>query len=343
MYKSKKYLFKFINSSELINNYYIKQPECQRYLDNEQINKLLDYQIKHFNKYNEFFFTNPITLGLYNEIHYIIDGQHRLNCITKLIKLKYDDFKIPVVILYIDSISELDNKYMAINSNKPIPLSKNINDWKFFGKHVEKHFIDNFSKYISNSNKPNPPNINIDNLIKYINQNNIANKIDINVFIKEIDKLNIYYQQTYLTTLVKYFSKNIMKQINKSKLKQENNPLLLSLYKNYEWIERIIYKNNNNMDYESIVHIPKDHRVKIKIKLKREIWKKRFINKMNGECYVCDEGIDYDNFHCGHIKSLFYGGKTKLSNLEPICSKCNINMGTNNLEEYKNELNTELC
>lgn len=40
------------------------------------------------------------------------------------------------------------------------------------------------------------------------------------------------------------------------------------------------------------------------------------------------------SFHCGHIIPECKGGETILSNLKPICQKCNLSMGTNNMEEF---------
>ena len=51
-----------------------------------------------------------------------------------------------------------------------------------------------------------------------------------------------------------------------------------------------------------------------------------------------DDEIEYDSFECGHIQSVFYGGKTNYNNLEPICSICNGSMGIMNLNEFKTSL-----
>ena len=58
---------------------------------------------------------------------------------------------------------------------------------------------------------------------------------------------------------------------------------------------------------------------------------------MNGSCYCCNESISYQSggFHCGHKKSLYEGGTNELDNLEIVCSTCNIDMGTMNMELYK--------
>ena len=73
--------------------------------------------------------------------------------------------------------------------------------------------------------------------------------------------------------------------------------------------------------------------------LRKRVWNKRNFDKLNGNCYTCNNLLEYDNFECGHIKSVHHGGDTKLDNLEPICRKCNNDMGTSNLEKYKQLLN----
>ena len=47
------------------------------------------------------------------------------------------------------------------------------------------------------------------------------------------------------------------------------------------------------------------------------------------------EELIYDNFECGHVVARCLGGKNVVDNLEPVCKKCNSDMGTMNLEEYR--------
>lgn len=58
-------------------------------------------------------------------------------------------------------------------------------------------------------------------------------------------------------------------------------------------------------------------------------------------CDVCEENyISQQDFHCGHITAESKGGTTTLDNLNPICSTCNTGMGTTNMMEYKQMLDT---
>ena len=73
-------------------------------------------------------------------------------------------------------------------------------------------------------------------------------------------------------------------------------------------------------------------------KKRRQVWEKVNADTINGKCYVCDNNLDFEEFECGHILSIFYGGTTDIDNLQPICKICNTDMGTEHLEEYKKRI-----
>lgn len=53
-------------------------------------------------------------------------------------------------------------------------------------------------------------------------------------------------------------------------------------------------------------------------------------------CCVCKiNSINQMDFHCGHIVAEVEGGETCLSNLVPVCAKCNLSMGRRNLHEFQ--------
>lgn len=71
--------------------------------------------------------------------------------------------------------------------------------------------------------------------------------------------------------------------------------------------------------------------------LKIAVWKKYIgIEKGTSLCMVCNTNtISQMDFHCGHIEAEANGGPTCLTNLLPICGKCNGSMGKQNLCEFK--------
>jgi len=320
----------------------IQTPDCQRVLDNSHVNAINEFQNKHLADHDEFFFPNSLTFTLFNGKFDIIDGQHRLNCIKNLSK-QYPDkiFDVFCDIYIVKDIDELEQKYQALNENKKVCLPPHIVIYKTFSKMIEEYINNNYSDYRSRSEKPNIPHFNMDKLFTKLGSEelDLYNKCkgDYRLFIHEIEVLNTFYQQQYSSPNISKHFVNIEKSINRCKNKKPNKPFVLGIYKQFEWIERILFKIKSGINYEQMEHIQIGTRVKIKKVLRRNVWKKHNETSLVGKCYVCDKNIDYDNFQCGHIKAVFYGGSNSIDNLEPICQICNLDMGVQNLEEYKKD------
>ena len=317
----------------------INTPEFQRTLDHEHVNSMFTSLLNEYSIYKCITLPNPIIIGVLDNTRYILDGQHRLACINRIDKTEFNyNFDVLLVIIRINSEEELVMRYKNIHLNKPVPLPLDMNDWVKYKKKIEKYMNQNYKDYFSNSKRPNIPNFNKDSLITYINDNNIAKKFnnDYKLFIKELEELNLYYLQTYTISLNKYF-KNIHKYISKTDTK--DNRFIIGIFKNFEWIDKILFKINKKIDYETMSHMPISYRPSIKKNIRKRVWIKRNGETLRiGSCYVCKDKIEYDDFECGHIIPIFYGGETNVSNLEPICNNCNNDMGINNLEEWKKEL-----
>ena len=67
-----------------------------------------------------------------------------------------------------------------------------------------------------------------------------------------------------------------------------------------------------------------------------QVWNE-YIGEENGigHCNVCSDEIKITNFDCGHIISAKDKGENIVKNLAPICRTCNLSMGTDNLNEFK--------
>ena len=101
----------------------------------------------------------------------------------------------------------------------------------------------------------------------------------------------------------------------------------------YEWVKDII-KDETGL----ILKKRKRKRKKnIPKTLKKEVWKKYIGNKIKDLCFCCRiNTINFmDNWSCGHIISEKNGGKTNINNLRPICTPCNLAMGTKNLYIFR--------
>ena len=77
-------------------------------------------------------------------------------------------------------------------------------------------------------------------------------------------------------------------------------------------------------------------RRKIPKGVKEDVWAKYIgKDKVEGKCYVCKKPIRITNFEIGHNKAVSKGGSDRITNLRPICRKCNLSMGTMSIEDYK--------
>ena len=95
----------------------------------------------------------------------------------------------------------------------------------------------------------------------------------------------------------------------------------------------------------------KVHPIKHRNPIKKPIYRKKPIPKTvkkcawdkwigpeigQAKCLCCNhQDIRQIDFHCGHVVSEKDGGLTNVDNLRPICSQCNLSMGTMNLNEFK--------
>ena len=65
--------------------------------------------------------------------------------------------------------------------------------------------------------------------------------------------------------------------------------------------------------------------------VREQVWLKCFGKRYEAKCLThwCTNTITVFDFHCGHDIPESKGGPTILSNLYPICSRCNLSMSNN--------------
>ena len=81
-------------------------------------------------------------------------------------------------------------------------------------------------------------------------------------------------------------------------------------------------------------------RRKIAASLRENVWILHNGRRFDSKCAVtwCNTMIDVFNFECGHNVAHANGGVTDISNLLPICSKCNKSMGTTSITEFSQQV-----
>ena len=295
-----------ISFTDFINNYKPQIPHFQREFIEERINyfynKILNYIIKYGN--NNIPFLNLIHCVFFDNKYYIVDGQHRFYAYKKYYNEYQNDFNITFIVKNCLLFQEVKDYFIDLNNNyqlHDIILDENDLD----KKNVIAPYIKNkYGKHCSNSETPRFPNFNLDQLIKYfldINKNISSNEI-----INKIEELN------------KDISDN---------LKINNIELYEQAYKKQKFYIGYIFIKSENDNKRK--HFPKT--------LRNRLWSNIFNNNMNGYCYVCNCDLNINNFHAGHIISVKNGGSDNITNLKVVCSLCNLSMGTQNLEIFKNK------
>jgi len=287
---------------ELFSKFLIKKPEiplCQRSYIEERIsyfyNKLISKQTN-----SKLPYIGIIHCALYKQNNiskiFIVDGQHRFYAYKRY----YDEYKIDFDIHYVIKIcsvkEEVSDFFKALNNNY------NMHDIILddFDKAyiIKTYIITNYKKHISNSEKPNYPNINLDQITKYI-IDRFNSSLNI---IEEFEKLNKDVYETIKDN----------EKFNKTKQ---------GLYLGYLFI-----KTESDTKKK-----------KIPSTVRHKLWNNYFQETTTGKCVVCETKIDCANFHAGHIISSKNGGSDNVSNLTPICSCCNLSMGIQNLNEFKHK------
>jgi hypothetical protein len=117
---------------------------------------------------------------------------------------------------------------------------------------------------------------------------------------------------------------------------KKNKKFYPSLYRSFEWVDRVkmFIEGKKYEDMKHLIYIAKISK-KIPKKIREQVWEKRNGNSRSGVCFCCDCEISDWDFQCAHILARCLGGENTIENLEPTCAKCNLDMGTTNLNSYK--------
>lgn len=72
-------------------------------------------------------------------------------------------------------------------------------------------------------------------------------------------------------------------------------------------------------------------------KIRAQVWEIAFGSTTDGKCYCCNASMKcLETWHAGHIVASANGGTDTVDNLRPICASCNLSMGTENMDSFKN-------
>lgn len=321
-------------------------PVIQRQVEPTNITKIYEFQKDYYDKKGSYCLNNSISIGrdLSTGIEYLLDGQHRMAAYIKL-KDAFPDREMFISIDLFDCIGmqNIELAYEYINTHNPNPITKlGLDDYKIlqsFGELMNKKF----KIYLKDTKKPQRPNINLNIVKDVIKDKELIQKCNIKTgeqLFEYVLSINTYYCNLDQNQFSKWGISDYSKILEK--IRKNENKLYLSLYSNFEWIDRLIEHITLKKSFNELNHLSNCYRPKIKKALKTAVWTNTNGNSLNGTCYCCEKSIEFTNFICGHVIPVSIGGETNIKNIKAICYDCNSDMGTMNLEEYKKQLSEQM-
>ena len=294
---------------EYFSDFLLKTPQiplCNRDYIKERVDefyqKILEYKYLNINNVKQVPYFSILHIANLDGTLYICDGQHRFLAYKKYYQFSNNDFKISYIIKICESKDELKNYFRDLNNIFILHEIILKDDEIDILERLKTYMKNNYDKHISKSLLPKFPNINIDQLVKYL----------INTF------PNLSYEE--LLTKIELLNKGIKDNLE---------------INNKSYFDLAMKKQGFFLSYLFIKTELENRRKNIPKTVRDTLWNKKFGEELNGLCNVCKTKINYHNFHAGHIISVKYGGNNNISNLEVICSCCNLSMGIENLEDFK--------
>jgi hypothetical protein len=304
--------------NELI-DWKINFPNCQREVMDQHVNDIIKHQQSFFEANKYYLIMSCIELCRLDNKFFCIDGQHRYYAFCSLYNEDTTNkFNVDIEIIECNNEEEMIDYFKLINMNKPVPdFLKNYKP--NIAIHLKNHIQTTYPQYIKPTERPNRPNINLNKFLDEI-QSRYSSKVEnmkspnelIEWFENENNEHGEFLRNRKDDIVISALSKidGTLGRLRKSE----------KLYLGCYWLESI----------------PK----KISAPTRKRVWKEFYdtLSEKDYEilCPCCETSyINPHEFDCGHIISFKNGGVTYPSNLRPICSLCNVSMGSMNWDDYK--------
>ena len=314
----------------------IIKPPIQRVIDATKVQDIVQFQLDFFKEHGHFNFTasGPINIHHFDQKYYLVDGQHRLESLEKLYRQHSHDTEVYVLLVRVSSLEQLEFNYNMINKNTPLPDFSCFSSLdKQIPESVAAYFQNEYPSMWSKSSRARRPHI-------YFNffQESLA-------FICDQLKIDSSHKLQQIVTLynqkLSSWEMSSFKNINDNVYcKANENGLYLGLFTHqnedygYEWAKKIVEEQTGKI----IKKFSSSSKKRIPKKIKNDSWDK-YIGSNVGDsiCLCCrTTSINSKSFIGGHIISEKNGGLVSVDNIVPICSECNLSMGTTNMDEFIN-------
>lgn len=99
-------------------------------------------------------------------------------------------------------------------------------------------------------------------------------------------------------------------------------------------IQKIGIKKSGINKENKKTNVKKMKRLNINPNVKQTVWANHNGDTFEGTCFCCDMSLEWRNHDCGHIIADSMGGLPIEENLRPVCRKCNLHMGNENMYDY---------
>ena len=319
----------FQSLSRYVKNKTFIKPGFQGSLDESRVESMIESYLK--NPAN-FQYKNRIIIADVNRKLYIIDGQHRVEMISRLCKEKQEYTRKQIEIIY----------YPLKNTEEAMQLFNEIN----IDSHKNKFFItqDLFGQMTISGFRDKLKN-KFECLFNR-KHNEKSHRKCIEHFSNELYKCGFLRNKTPNEAYEKLMELNKQYFDKLYKHSIDNNIIDGKLYSAeiksiLDYSVCFVTKKNNFMEYikdQTIkpIHICKKNKKRITKGLKCKVWYKQFEHETTGKCPIkhCNNNISKHNFEAGHVISEMNNGLTELNNLRPICKECNLHMGSQNWEQF---------
>ena len=309
----------------------IQQSESQRGLDQNKVISMIEEYINnpHFLK-----FKNRIVMAIFNDIWYLVDGQHRL----EMAKRGYSEYGLndELIICWYHCNNEgvIRNLFNSLNKDST------GNQYYINQTDIQQSLIDEFIKMLKRDYKHLFHKDNNSDTI-YSIQNFRDKLIEINYFdlfnnyldcYEDIKQKNDqYYKLTGYDKELSY-NEDLDGFYDTDKKRIKSKFILPCKYSNFfRWLKT----NDDNDAY----HKRKKAKKPIPQNVRNKCWEREFDKNEISICPItcCNNELrkkGKGGFQAGHIISEKNGGKVEFMNLRPICGECNRNMAHYNWGDY---------
>ena len=310
-----------MKTSEIL-GLYPSAPSFQRLVDQQRVDEFYSSIESDIKNKNPIILPGCIIITKNDEKYWISDGLHRLGAYTKILTTLNVDLKCYCNTFVVADEAEAKQIFERVNNTRMLPTMPegiNINTVKTVVDYFQRKYPKIFSN--SKSGRCVRPHIHFNGfqeslgkmLLKYpyFKPSDIIGRIeDLNSKILDDD------------VMIETF--DFKKYTDTARTK---GGFYLGIIPSYGWLD-IVFTND----------IKQYKRQTIPSSVRNRVWVETNGENWNGKCYVCDCDIDVNSFHCGHDIAASKGGNITVKNLKPICSLCNLSMGTRTLNEMKEML-----